>query len=431
MLAERYPQFVKFAISFALTTLTLICNGQTNEFIGLWIGTARYNIETYEIQELVEDFEDLIDPFSENVTDPDSLISKDRNDSDETGWRSLDPPEFTTDTNYYHVLVILELKEDGSATIKPLGEQPEQYQWKSTHKANELLLEQPEPKILRMDSSNHLSLIIEEKDSVLTKILFEPLSPSSSFQPDRNLSETLRNYSWEYVNEPLTESSSHLLFENDTLIFSIFHTDSATYCEPGNWIIDEFSGHYFLFVGPNIIPFYLHLTNLQNEENPIISADKYVLNGYPFETVYPELKNYRLIGSELPERKTITRSLKKLIGSWNSIDNAFPVDYMHFNQEILSSFLTYEFRTDGTVAINFGGVVKDDHGIDHIDKTESANWIIASNGELIIFDTAYSGRNLAFFRFIDSNTLEIRREMRSLEGHLVDNMTFRMQRENN
>ena len=104
---------------------------------------------------------------------------------------------------------------------------------------------------------------------------------------------------------------------------------------------------------------------------------------------------------------------------------------MHFNQEVLFSFVTYEYRKDGSVSINFGGEVKDDYGTDQLDKTEIFNWSLASSGNIIIFDKPYSSRNLAYFSFVDSNTIELRREMRSLEGHLVENMTFRMKRVNN
>lgn len=416
---------MKIPISFVLILLTVVCNGQKKEFFGLWIGTAEYRVENIAMGEIYDDFEDLI-PFNDDGK-IDTVAWKEQQKADSirrANWIPVPVPA-EIDTNFYPVRILLELKENGLAKYKELGEPARKFNWLSTTAENEIILDSLP---LRLDSTNHLSLVFNEQDSRQKKILFEPISKSKLSAPS-DIGSLLKKQSWEFSKiDKEGESQSSWYFENDTLTISVFSTDTATYSTPGNWKIEEFSGHHFLIIRPNYIPFYLHLTEFQNGTNPTILTDSYALNRFPFEAEYPQIINYRLTGSKLPKQHTILKTSKKLIGAWQSIDEAFPVDDMHFNEEVLSSFVTYEFRNDGRVSVNFGGEVKDDYGTDQIDKTETFDWSLASSGNIIIFNKAYSSRNLAYFRFIDSNTIELRREMRSLEGHLVDNMVFRMKR---
>ncbi len=283
-----------------------------------------------------------------------------------------------------------------------------------------------------MDSANHLSLVFYEEDSLQMKILFKPLS-NPNLSTNSDIVSILKKQSWKFSKSDMEdEPDSRWLFENDTLSILILNTDTATYSTPVNWrIVEEFVGHYFLFFRHSYMPFYVHLIDLQNGNNLIIATDFYALNEYPFETEYPNNFIYCLAGSYLPIKTTISNTSNSLNGTWKSIDDAFPVDHMYSNQEFLSSFFTYEFRKDGTVSTNFGREVRNNYRKYEIDSTETSKWSLASIGNLIIFDKAYSSRNLAHFRFIDSNTIEVQKEMRSLEGHLIDNMIFRMKRGNN
>ena len=421
-LADRYPQFMKLAILFALILLTVVCNGQSKEFFDLWIGTAEYRVENIAMGEIYDDFEDLI-PFNDDgEIDSVAWMEQQKADSIKRANWIPEPVPAEIDTNFYPVHVLLELKENGLANYKELGEPKSSINWLPTSSQKEIILDSL---TLRLDSANHLSLVYYEQDSFQRKILFEPIS-KSKLSANSDIGSLLKKQSWQFsMIDEEDKSQSSWYFENDTLSISVFHTDTATYSIPGNWTIEKFSGHHFLFIRPNYIPFYLHLTDFKMQT---ILTDFYALNGFPFETEYPKIVSYRLTGSELPKKKTIAKTSKKLIGKWESIDNAFPVDYLHFNQEVLTSFITYEFQNDGSVSINFGGDVKDDYGTNQINKTEILNWSLTSNGNIIIFDKAYSSRNIAYFRFIDTNTIEVRREMRSLEGHLVDNMIFRMKR---
>jgi hypothetical protein len=419
---------MKLAISFALILLTVVCNGQNKKFFGLWIGTAEYRVENIAMGEIYDDFEYLMPFNSDGEIDTVAWMEQQKVDSIKRANWVPEPVPAVIDTNFYPVYVLLELKENGLANYKELGKPESSINWLPTSSLNEIILDSL---TLKLDSANHLSLVYYEQDSLQRKILFEPIS-KSKLSANSDIGSLLKKQSWQFSKiDEEDKSQSSWYFENDTLTISVFNTDTATYSTPGNWMIEEFSGHYFLFIQPNYIPFYLHITELKNGTNPTILTDFYALNGFPFETKYPKIVNYSLIGSELPKQKTIAKTSQKLIGKWESIDEAFPVDYLHFNQEVLSSFLTYEFRNDGSVSINFGGEVKDDYGTNQIDKTEIFNWSLASSGNIIIFDKAYSSRNLSHFRFIDPNTIELRREMRSLEGRLVDDMVFRMKRVNN
>ena len=416
---------MKYAILFALVTTALICKGQTNKFFGLWVGTAEYRVENIAIGQIYDDFEDLI-PFNEDG-EIDSVAWKQQIKADSTKRANWVPEPVTAeiDTNYYPVSIFLELRENNLAVYKELGEPERNINWFPTSSQSEIRLD---TLTLRLDSTNHLSLVFYEQDSLKKKILFEPLS-KSNLSTNLDIGSILKKHSWDFSKfDDTDEPQSSWYFENDTLTMSIFNTDTATYITPGNWMIDEFSGHYFLFIRPKFIPFYLHLTELQDANTPIISTDFYAMKGFPFETQYPKLVNYRLTGSDLSKPKELNNISKNLIGTWKSIDTTFPVNYMHFNQEILSTFLTYEFRNDGTVKVNFGGEVKDDNGTEQIDRVETFEWSLSSGGNVIIFDKAYSSRNLAYFRFVESNIIELRKEMESLEGHLVDNMIFRMKR---
>lgn len=407
--------------------MTLTCIGQTNKFFGTWIGTAEYRVENIALSTGYDDFEGLIPFTDDGEIDSVAWKSQQKADSIKRANWVPEPIPAQIDTNFYPVHCLLELKENGLANYKELGKPERSINWLPTSLQNEILLDTV---TLRLDSTDHVSLVFYEQDSLQRKILFEPLS-KSYLSANSDIGSILKQQVWEFSKIEEDKSQSNLYFENDSLTISVYNTDTATYSTPGNWMIEEFSGHYFLFVRPNYIPFYFHLTKLQNGTNPTILTDFYALNGSPLETEYPKIVNYKLTGSELPKRKTIAKISKKLIGTWQSIDNAFPVEDTPFNQEVLSSFLTYEFRNDGSVSINFGGGVKDDYGTDHIDKTQNLDWSLISSGNIIIFDKAYSSRNLAYFRFIDSNTIELRMDMTSLEGHFVRNMTFRIKRLNN
>ncbi|MEL6559605.1 MAG: hypothetical protein AAFQ94_15545 [Bacteroidota bacterium] len=416
---------MKYPITIALTILTLFCNGQNNDFIGVWVATAEYRVENIAIAEFYDDFESLI-PYNEDgeIDSVEWKIQLKADSIKKANWVPEPVPPII-DTNYHLVNQLLEIKENGYADFKELGKPVRSMNWLSTDKQNEIMLD---TLTLRLDSTNHLSLVYYEKDSLQRKILFETIT-QSKIPANAEIGSLLKKYSWE-ISEPdqESESNSSWFFENDTLTISVLDIDTTTYQTPGNWMVEEFAGHYFLFIKPNYIPFYLHLTDIRNSATSTIETDYYFLEGFPFETLYPKLVNYRLIGSKLPKGKFIARSSKKLIGKWESIDRAFPVDEKHFNQQMLSSFLTYEFRSDGSAIINYGGEVKDDIGTHKVDKSESDVWSVAVDGKTILFDEPYSSWKLAYFRFINSNFIEVSRQMRSLEGNRSENMRFRMKR---
>lgn len=99
---------MKYIILFALTTLTSICEGQTNEFFGIWIGTADYRFENIT-GEIYDNFESLL-PFKEE-REIDSVAWKVQQQTDSikrANWIPKPVPA-KIDTNYYPVNVLLEV----------------------------------------------------------------------------------------------------------------------------------------------------------------------------------------------------------------------------------------------------------------------------------------------------------------------------------
>ena len=225
---------MKYAISIALLTLTLICKGQTNEFYGIWIGTAEYRVENIAVGEIYDDFEDLI-PFTDDGK-IDSVAWKEQQKADSikrVKWVP-EPVPAEIDINYYPVHVLLELEENGLANYKDLCEPASSINWLTTSKENEIILDSL---TLRLDSTSHLSLIFYEQDSLQRKILFEPIS-KSELSANSEIGSLLKKQSWEFSKiDKEDESQSNWYFENDTVTISVFNTDTATYSTPGNWMI--------------------------------------------------------------------------------------------------------------------------------------------------------------------------------------------------
>lgn len=417
---------MKNIVLFILLTSTQFCQGQTNHFFKLWIGTAEFRVEKKTILDIYENLEKLI-PFDDDGNiDSVALNEQVRADSiKEANWIPKSTPE-KLDTNYYRVHILLEIKENGVAIFKKIGESEEIINWNPTSSYNEIRLD---TMILRLDSMDHLSFVILEQDSLIRKVLFEPLS-QSNISTKADISSILRKYSWDMLrfNDNIGSKSS-LLFENDTLNISIIDTDTATYISPASWTVDKFSGHYFLLIKDYFYPvgFYLHLTEFSAHKTPIISTDHYDI-GYPFNYPYPRLVRDSLVGVDLPNQREINKISKHLIGTWKSSDTAFPMDFKH---DMLLSFIIYEFKKDGTVTVTNGEEAKYASLASQIERKATYDWSLSSNGKLIIFEMANSASNIAYFRFLDSNNIEIRKQMKSLHGHYRGDKIFRMKRINN
>jgi len=430
---------MKKIATISLILITSFCYSQTKDFFKIWIGTTEYKIGNFSLGnlDLGEEYESDYMLISDsikldsieimNLRFKDSVRIAHFKDSIKIVRQKIKNVPVKIDTFYSSIETLLDIKKNGKAIYKRLGFDEEIISW-SRITQKEIKLNFEKPLVARLDSLNHLSLILNDGGSNQRKYLFEPISKSLITLSMNKIGTILSNHFWEVtlVKHKSKDYSRHFMFEKDSLFISTYKNDTATFINRNNWKIDKYKNHYFIYIGNDYFPFYMHLTEFNNSKDLTFKVDRYFINGFPFENVYPSLQTFNIIGHKLLTENRYKRMKSRLIGFWASEDDPFPIYKNLFIYKQRNTFLTYNFGRDGFVIINFGGEVTDEYGVRTINKSLKYKWRLSRTGGVLIFKDGQNSELIGAITFLDKNTIEIRKDMLSLSGNYVGNMTFKL-----
>ena len=419
--------FLPVAISF----LTSISHAQSDGFFKVWISTAEYRIENIYLGEIADDFIPLTWTDDELVPDSTAYKEKVRKDSIKKVRNVSKQTKSEIDTNYYSFYYdLLEIKKNGQVSYKSLGEDLRQTTW-SKISNRQIRINFPEPLTAEIDSLNHLSITLFSEGKLQTKLLFEPLERSKPNLSEVDIYKELTNHSWSIIDPDSTKHqiSTHLVLQKDSLSILLLKDDKKQFSDRGKWRLEEFAGHYFIFVRPSFIPYYFHINSYENQGESIrLTLDNYQVGADLFDSKYPQKVKFVMVAEKLPSISEYKTIRSNLLGKWNSINQAFP-DESNQITSIKSSYLQYDLKVDGTALISFGGDELTDYGLVPINKTETRQWKLSIDGKFIIFNKAINNKQIAYITFLDQNTLEVSKIMKSINGQLIQNMVFHMVKE--
>ncbi len=400
---------MRFATAIYFLLLSTICSGQSSEFFKVWLGTADYRIENILILSIKEDY-------------PDSIVD------DQFHGLEFESANGEIDTSYYPLKVVFRINENHSINYKVLGEPEQNLSW-SKISNNEILIDFDDKMVARLDSTNHISLVIYDHDTVSRVFGFRPIEMPHKKINHLDLQTILMNNSWRFIDPNSYYRSSEFVFEKDSLTVSIHKDDSSSYLSKARWIIDSFENHRFIFINGNYHPFYLHLTDIVNSGEIDITAIRYSLDGFPFETQPPQLVEYHLVSEPILSKSQYDSLSRLIVGKWKSGNLSFNFDEDHLERKATNSFLTYKFKKNGTVDISMTAKRTDQANKSDLTKTEQLRWRLSKNGRLLVLEIGQNQQEIAAVSFLNADALEVTKDMESFEGYNMGQMTFELTRQ--
>ncbi|WP_152001193.1 MULTISPECIES: hypothetical protein [unclassified Imperialibacter] len=379
-----------------------ITSGQSSEFFKVWISSAMYTVDKTPVLDL--------------------------NNIRENSEEDTQVTEGEIDTSYFPLQDIIELNTDGTATYKILGKSEQRLTW-SKISDREILIDFEGKVVARLDSTNYLSLVLTEQDTISTKFLFRPLRTPRQTISESDLATLLIDNSWKLVNPADTNDSSELAFEPDSMTASVRQKGSDIYLASAKWMIDSYADHRFIFVSGGFYPDYFHLLNISQGDQIDVWVDRYASNGYMFDTGPPKRQEYHLIAAPGLSKFQYDSISTLLQGTWTSPILQFNIDDDYLEPQVRDTHLSYTFRNNGTVTSSMIATAIHQPTSAQITRTEEQSWRLSKSGKLLILDDGKSQNMIVAISFLNPDTIQVTKDMKSFEGYNAGQMTFRLSRQ--